>query len=97
LSKQDRCRFFQWIDGPEAFDINIILFSYDRNEFSPFRSFKRWFPPPPNSPPMIDREKNEASDHHGRNPSACNCGYRAELVNPPTALDYTPFFVVRFF
>jgi hypothetical protein len=31
------CRFFQWIDEPEAFDLQILLFSYDRNESSPLR------------------------------------------------------------
>jgi hypothetical protein len=86
------CRFFQWIDRPEVLNINIILFSYDRNEFSPFRSFKRWVPPPPNLLPMTDVEKDEVSARHVRNPLACNCGYHAELVNPPAGLDYTPFF-----
>jgi hypothetical protein len=86
------CRFFQWIDGPETFDINILLFPYDRNVSSPFRSFKRWVPPPPNSPPMTDAEKDEASARRVRNPPTCKCDYRAELVNPPAGLDYTPFF-----
>jgi hypothetical protein len=92
LSKQDRRRFFQLIDGPEAFDINIILFPYDRNGSSPFRTFKHWVPPPPNPPPMTYAEKDEASAHRDRNPPACKCGYRAELVNPPVGLNYTPFF-----
>jgi hypothetical protein len=94
LSKQDRCRFFQWIDGPEAFDPQILLFPYDRNESSPLRSFNRWVPPPPNPPPMIDEEKDEASIHRVHNPLACKCGYRAELVNSPTGLDYTSFFLL---
>jgi hypothetical protein len=92
LSKQDRYIFFQWIDRLESFDINIILFPYDRYESSPFRSFKRWVPPPPNPPPMIDAEKDEASVHCVHNPPMCKCGYRAELVNPPAEMDYTPFF-----
>jgi hypothetical protein len=51
------------------FDINILLFSYDRNESSPFHSFKRWVPPPPNSPPMTDAEKDEVSDRRVCNPT----------------------------
>jgi hypothetical protein len=73
-------------------DRQIHLFPYDRNESSPLRSFKRWVPPPSNPPPMTDEEKDEASIHRVRNPPACKCGYRAELVNPPPGLDYTPFF-----
>jgi hypothetical protein len=68
LSEQDNCRFFQWIDGPELVDRQILLFLYDRNESSPLRSFKCWVPLPPNPPPMIDEEKDEASTHHVRNP-----------------------------
>jgi hypothetical protein len=90
--EQDSCRFFQWIDGPELVDRQILLFPYDRNESSPLRSFKRWVPPPPNPPPMIDEEKDEASTRRVSNPPACKCGYRAELVNPPPGLDYAPFF-----
>jgi hypothetical protein len=41
---------------------------------------------------MTDEKKGEASTHCVRNPPACKCGYRAELVNPPAGLDYTPFF-----
>jgi hypothetical protein len=41
---------------------------------------------------MTDEEKDEASTHRARNPPACKCGYRAELVNPHIGLDYTPFF-----
>jgi hypothetical protein len=41
---------------------------------------------------MIDEEKNEASTHCVRNPPAYKCGYRSELVYPPTGLDYTQFF-----
>jgi hypothetical protein len=92
LSKQDSCRFFQWIDGLELVDRQILLFSYDRNESSPLWSFKRWVPLPSNPPPMTDEEKDEASTHRVRNPPACKCGYLAELVNPPSGLDYTPFF-----
>jgi hypothetical protein len=92
LSEQDSCRFFQWIDGPELVDRQILLFPYDRNESSPLRSLKCWVPPPPNAPPMTDEEKDEASTRRVCNPPACKCGYRAELVNPPPGLDYTPFF-----
>jgi hypothetical protein len=62
------------------------------NESSPLRSFKRWVLPPPNLPPMTDEEKDKASTRCVRNPPVCKCGYRAELMNPPTGLDYTPFF-----
>jgi hypothetical protein len=82
------CRFFQWIDGPEIFDPQIILFPYDRNESSPLRSFKRWVPPPP----MADEENDEATTRHVRNPPMCKFGYRTELVNLPARLDYTLFF-----
>jgi hypothetical protein len=73
------------------FDPQIILFPYDRNESFPYRSFKRWVPPPQNSPPMTDVEKEEATTHHVSNPPLCKCRYQSELVNPPTGLDYTPF------
>ncbi len=86
------CIFFQWIDGPEAFDPQIFLFLNDRNKSSPLRFFKRWVPPPPNPPPMTDEEKDEASTRRVCNPPTCKCGYRAELVNLPPGLDYTPFF-----
>jgi hypothetical protein len=86
------CRFFQWIDGPEALDPQILLFPYDRNESSPLRSFKRWVPPPPNPPPMTNEEKDEASTRRVHNSPACKCGYRVELLNPFGRLDYTLFF-----
>jgi hypothetical protein len=73
------------------FDPQILLFPYGRNASSPLRSFKHWVPPLPNLPPMTDEEKDEASTCHVRNPSACKCGYCAELVNPPARLDYTIF------
>jgi hypothetical protein len=73
------------------FNPQILLFPYNRNESSPLRSFKRWVPPPLNPPPMTD-EKDEATIRHARNPLACKCGYRVELVNPHAWLDYTPFF-----
>jgi hypothetical protein len=79
LSKQDRCRFFQWIDGPEIFDPQILLFPYDRNESSPLRSFKRWVPLPPNPLPLTNEEKDETSTCRVHNPPVCRCGYRAEL------------------
>jgi hypothetical protein len=90
--EQDNCRFFQWIDGPELVDRQILLFPYDRNESFLLGSFKRCVPPPPNTPPMIDEEKDEASTHRVHNPPACKYDYCAELVNPPPGLDYTPFF-----
>jgi hypothetical protein len=92
LSKQDMCRFFHWIVGPEALDPQILLFPYDRNDSSSLWSFKRWVPPPPNPLTITDAEKDKASTHRVRNPPACKCGYRAELVNLPAGLDYTPFF-----
>jgi hypothetical protein len=75
------------------FDPQILLFPYDRNDSSPLRYFKRWVPPPPNPPPMIDEEKNKASTRCVRNPPVYKYGYRAELVNLPVGLDYTPFFL----
>jgi hypothetical protein len=89
---KDMCRFFQWINWPETFDTQILLFPYDRNESSSLHSFKHWVPPPPNPSPMTDEENDEASIRHVRNPPACKCGYRVELVNPHAGLDYTPFF-----
>jgi hypothetical protein len=84
--------FFQWIDGPETFNPHILLFPYDRNDYSPLRYFKHWVPLPPNLPPMTDEEKDEASTRRIHNPHAYKCGYRSELVNLPAGLDYTPFF-----
>jgi hypothetical protein len=75
-----------------VFDPQIILFTYDRNESSPLHSFKRWVPPPSNPSPMTDEKKDEASTNRVRNPPACKCGYRAELVYLPAGLDYTLFF-----
>jgi hypothetical protein len=92
LSEQDNYRFFQWIDGPELVDQQILLFPYDRNESSPLQSFKRWVHPLPNPPPMTDEEKNEVSTRRVCSPPACKCGYHAELANPPPGLDYTSFF-----
>jgi hypothetical protein len=40
---------------------------------------------------MIDVENGEASARRVRNPPACKCGDRLELVNLPAGLDYTPF------
>jgi hypothetical protein len=45
------------------FDPQILLFSYDRNESSPMRSFKHWVPPAPNPLPMTDDEKDGASTY----------------------------------
>jgi hypothetical protein len=67
-------------------------FSYDRNESSPLRSFKRWVHPSPNSSLMTDEEKDEASIYRVPNSHVYKCGYHAELVNPPVGLDYTPIF-----
>jgi hypothetical protein len=61
------CKFFEWIDGPEAFDPQILLFSYDRSESSLLRSFKYWVSPPPNAMPMIDEDMDEASTHRVHN------------------------------
>jgi hypothetical protein len=41
---------------------------------------------------MTDEEKDEVSTHRVCNLPACKCGYRTELVNSATGLDYTPFF-----
>jgi hypothetical protein len=76
------------------FDQQILVFPYYKNVSSPLRSFKRWVHLPSNPSPMTDGEKDEATIHRFHNPPACKCGYCAELVNLPTGLDYTPFFVV---
>jgi hypothetical protein len=78
------------------FDPQILLFPYDMNDSSSLSYFKRWVPPPPNPPPITDEEKDKASTRRDRNPPACKCGCRAELVNRPAGLDYTPFFHARF-
>jgi hypothetical protein len=74
------------------FDPHILLSPYNRNDSSPLRYFKRWVPLPSNSPPMTDEEKDEASTRRVRNPPACKCGYRADLVNLCSGLDYILFF-----
>jgi hypothetical protein len=89
LQKQGRCSLFQWIDGPEIFDPQILLFPYDRNESFPYCSFKHWIPPPPNVPPMIDEEE-KAITCRVSHPPLWKCGYRLELANLPIGLDYTP-------
>jgi hypothetical protein len=90
FAKAGRCRFFQWIDGPEMFDPQI-LFSYDDNQSFLYRSLQCWVAPPPNPPPMADEEKEEAMTHRVNHPPLCKYGYRSQLVNPSTSLDYTPF------
>jgi hypothetical protein len=44
LQNQGWCNFFQWIDGPEMWNSQILLFLYDWNESFPYHSFKRWVP-----------------------------------------------------
>jgi hypothetical protein len=73
------------------FNPQMLLFPYDRNESSPLRSIKRWVPLPPNPPPMIDEEKDEATTHHVCNSPVCKHGYGFELATPPARLDYTLF------
>ena len=70
---QCRCKFFQWIDGLEALNQDILWFPYDETESSPYNSFKRWVPPP-NPPPMTDEEKMTAAEHRALNPPFCRCG-----------------------
>jgi hypothetical protein len=53
-------------------------------------SFQRWVPPSPNPSPMTN-EKEDETIHHVCNPPFCKCGYHSELANPPTGLDYAPF------
>jgi hypothetical protein len=88
---QDMCRFFQWIEGPEKWNPQILLFPYDRTESSSYRTFKRWVPSPPNPPPMADEVKDEATTRCVCNTPLCKCEYCLELANPPTGLDYTHF------
>jgi hypothetical protein len=80
----------KWIDGPDKWNSQILLFLYDRTESSPYRTFKRWVPLPSNLPP-ITNEKDEATACCICNPPLCKCGYRSELANSPMGLDYTPF------
>jgi hypothetical protein len=94
LRKHDRCRSFQWIDGPEAFYPENLLFPYDRSESCLLRSFKRSVPPPLNPPPMTNEEKAEATTRRVCSPPPCKCGYHSDMMNPPPGLDYTPFSVV---
>jgi hypothetical protein len=67
------------------------FFPYDRSESFLYRSFKRWVPPPPNSPLMTDEEKQEATTCRVQNPHLCKCGYHSKLANLATGLDYTIF------
>jgi hypothetical protein len=75
LQNQDRCSVFQWIDEPEMFSPQIILFLYDQNEAFPYHSFKCWVPPSPNPPPMTDEEKEEATTWRVSHPPLCKCEY----------------------
>jgi hypothetical protein len=67
--------FFQWIDEPEMFDPQILLFPYDDNQSFLYRNFQRWLPSPPNPPPMIDEEKKEVMTHRVSHTPLCKCGY----------------------
>jgi hypothetical protein len=91
LQNEGLCSFFQWIDGLEMWNPQILLFLYDRNESFTYRSVQRWVPLPPNPPPMTDEETEEATTHRVRIPPLCKCGYWSMLANLPTRLDYTPF------
>jgi hypothetical protein len=68
-----------------------LFFPYDDNQSFTYRSFQRWVALSPNPPSMIDEEKEEATTHRVSHPSLCKCEYRSQLANPPTGLDYTPF------
>jgi hypothetical protein len=72
-------------------NLQILLFSYHRNESFLYHNFKCWVSLPPNPPPMIDEEKEEATTRRVSLPPLCKYGYHSELVNPPTELNYTPF------
>jgi hypothetical protein len=52
--------FFQWIDGPDKFDHRYLLFANWLCGRSSHEHFKRWMPPPSNSPPMTDEGKDVA-------------------------------------
>ena len=38
----DGCNFYQWIDGDEMFDPNIMLFPYDPWKSCPYDEFVQW-------------------------------------------------------
>ncbi|KAG2579025.1 hypothetical protein PVAP13_6NG142303 [Panicum virgatum] len=88
------CFFFQWIDGPDKFDLRIRLFPYYRSESWAYNEFRRWVPPPPNPAPMTEEEKQEVVIYRVNNPPKCHCGVRVKLQRPNIGVPtkFTPFF-----
>lgn len=90
--KVEPCKFFKWIDGPEAYDPRIRLFSWRPDVTTPYHQFNRWVPPPPNPPEMTEAEKAEASARLEVNPPLCHCNYRSMLLRPNHGVEFIPFF-----
>jgi hypothetical protein len=86
------CTFFSGLMDPRCSIHKLSFFRMIGMSLLCCALFKHWVPTPPKPPLMTDKENDEASTYRVRNPSTCKCGYRAELVNPPTRLDYTSFF-----
>jgi hypothetical protein len=76
--------FFRWIDSPDNFDPWYLLFDNWLGGRNTRERFKRWVPPPPNSPPMTGDEKNLATDEQLESPPRCDCGDRV-VICPETA------------
>ncbi|KAF8666090.1 hypothetical protein HU200_053800 [Digitaria exilis] len=64
--------FFQWIDGPEKFDLRIRLFPYESEKLVPYHEFRRWVAPPPNPPPMTVDERMAAARRRRKDPLLCH-------------------------
>jgi hypothetical protein len=69
--------FSQWIDDPDKFDPQYIIFANWLCERSSHEHFKRWVPPPLNPPPMTDEEKDVATKRRLESPPRCDYGDRA--------------------
>jgi hypothetical protein len=75
-----RCFFYQWIDGPDKFDPQYLLFANWLCGRTSHECFKRWVPPPPNPPPMTDAEKEVATKRRMDSTPRCDCGDRVVIV-----------------
>jgi hypothetical protein len=75
---------FQWIDGPNKFDPRYLLFANWLCGSTSHERFKRWVPPSLNPPPMMDVEKDVATEIRMDSPPRCDCGDRA-VIDEDTA------------